>query len=109
MIAVFAAMEIEVKACLTWSSNIRQTELQGFPVYETEGSVICQTGIGIRARDAAQPDVARRNHRKSAESRRSDPGTRKIGASDRDGVWNRNRNGYSQVAAASAARIVASA
>ena len=51
-------MEIEVKACLTWTSNIRQTELQGFPVYETEGAVICQTGIGIRARDASEATLA---------------------------------------------------
>jgi len=58
VIAVFAAMEIEVKACLTWTSNIRQTELQGFPVYETEGAVICQTGIGIRARDASEATLA---------------------------------------------------
>ena len=42
-------MEIEVQACLTWISNIRQSELQGLSVYETQGAMICQTGIGIRA------------------------------------------------------------
>jgi nucleoside phosphorylase len=59
MIAVFAAMEIEVKACLTWTSDVRQTELQGFPVYETEGAVICQTGLGVRAREAAEAALTR--------------------------------------------------
>jgi len=58
MIAVFAAMEIEVQACLTWISNIRHSELQGFSVYETQGAMICQTGIGIRARDAAEAALA---------------------------------------------------
>ena len=58
MIAVFAAMEIEVQACLTSMNNIRRTELQGFHVYETEGAVICQTGIGTRARDAAEASLA---------------------------------------------------
>jgi adenosylhomocysteine nucleosidase len=59
MIAVFAAMEVEVKACLAGLSDVRQTEVQGFPVYETEGAVICQTGIGVRARDAAEAALTR--------------------------------------------------
>ena len=58
MIAVFAAMQPEVSACLTWTSNIRQTEVHGFPVYETEGAMICQTGIGIRAREASEAALA---------------------------------------------------
>jgi nucleoside phosphorylase len=58
MIAVFAALEIEVQACLTWTSNTRQTEVEGFLVYEIEGAMICQTGIGIRARDAAEAALA---------------------------------------------------
>jgi adenosylhomocysteine nucleosidase len=59
MIAVFAAMDLEVKACLTWTRNIRQTDVHGFPVYETEGAVICQTGIGTRSREAAEVTLAR--------------------------------------------------
>jgi adenosylhomocysteine nucleosidase len=58
MIAVFAAMQPEVSACLTWTSNIRQTEVQGFPVYEIEGAVICQTGLGTRAREASEAALA---------------------------------------------------
>jgi len=58
VIAVFAAMQPEVSACLTWTSNIRQTEVHGFPVYETEGAMICQTGIGIRAREASEAALA---------------------------------------------------
>jgi adenosylhomocysteine nucleosidase len=58
LIAVFAAMEVEVKACLTWTSNVRKTELQGVPVYETEGAVICQTGIGTRAQEAGRVVLA---------------------------------------------------
>jgi adenosylhomocysteine nucleosidase len=61
MIAVFAAMQPEVSACLTWTSNIRQIEVQGFPVYETEGAVICRTGIGTRAREASEAALARYN------------------------------------------------
>jgi len=52
-------MQIEGQACLTWISNIRHGELQGFSVYETQGAMICQTGIGIRARDAAEAALAR--------------------------------------------------
>jgi len=59
MIAVFAAMEIEVQACLTSMSNTRRTELQGLPVYEAEGAVICQTGIGARAQEASEAALAR--------------------------------------------------
>jgi len=58
MIAVFAAMQPEVSACLTWTNNIRQTEVQGFPVYEIEGAAICQTGLGTRAREASEAALA---------------------------------------------------
>ena len=58
MIAVFAAMQPEVSACLTWTSNIRQTEVQGFPLYEIEGAMICQTSLGTRAREAAEAVLA---------------------------------------------------
>jgi nucleoside phosphorylase len=54
MIAVFAAMQPEASACLSRTSKIRQTQVQGFPVYESEGAVVSQTGIGIRARGAAE-------------------------------------------------------
>lgn len=54
MIAVFAAMEIEVQACLAGTNDIRRTELQGYPVHKSHGVIICQTGIGIRAREAAK-------------------------------------------------------
>ena len=47
-----------MKACLTWTNNVRQAELQGFPVYEAEGAIICQTGIGIRAREAVEAALA---------------------------------------------------
>jgi len=47
-------MEIEVQACLAGRNDIRRTEVQGYPVNQIQGAIICQTGIGIRAREAAK-------------------------------------------------------
>ncbi len=54
MIAVFAAMDTEVRAALSWASNIRESDAAGFPVYEVDGAVVCRTGIGPIAKDAAR-------------------------------------------------------
>ncbi len=59
MILIFAAMQTEVSACLSWLREYRETDVSGFPVLETEGAVICQTGLGPRAKDAAEAVIAR--------------------------------------------------
>ncbi len=59
MILVFAAMQPEISACLGWVRQYRNTEIAGFPVIEADGAVICQTGLGRRAKDAADAVMAR--------------------------------------------------
>jgi adenosylhomocysteine nucleosidase len=59
VILVFAAMQPEVSACLGWMREYRNTEIAGFPVLEADGAVICQTGLGRRAKDAADAVIAR--------------------------------------------------
>ena len=59
MILVFAAMQPEVSACLGWMREYRQTEIEGFPVLEADGAIICQTGLGRRAKDAAEALITR--------------------------------------------------
>jgi adenosylhomocysteine nucleosidase len=54
MIAVFAALQGEVSACLASIEPLGGREVGGFPVTEAAGLVVCQTGIGRRARDAAE-------------------------------------------------------
>jgi len=53
MIAVFAALESEVSACLTSLNITKQAETGGYKIIEAEGAVVCQTGVGPRAKDAA--------------------------------------------------------
>lgn len=53
MIAVFAAMAVEVRACLVAVTGGREREIGGFPVIEGDGILICQTGLGRRAIEAA--------------------------------------------------------
>ena len=59
MILVFAAMQPEVSACLGWMREYRQTEIEGFAALEADGAIICQTGLGRRAKDAAEALIAR--------------------------------------------------
>jgi adenosylhomocysteine nucleosidase len=59
VILVFAAMQPEVSVCLGWMREYRNTEIAGFPVLEADGAVICQTGLGRRAKDAADAVIAR--------------------------------------------------
>lgn len=59
MILVFAAMQPEVSACLGWMREYRQTEIEGFPALEADGAIICQTGLGRRAKDAAEALITR--------------------------------------------------
>lgn len=59
MILIFAAMQTEVSACLGWLREYQQNEVGGFPVLEANGAVICQTGLGRRAKDAADAVIAR--------------------------------------------------
>jgi nucleoside phosphorylase len=54
MIAVFAALQGEVSACLASLAVTGAREIAGFPVTEADGAVLCQTGIGPRARTAAE-------------------------------------------------------
>jgi nucleoside phosphorylase len=53
VIAIFAAMDTEVRAAIGWTTAIRESEVAGFPTYEIEGGVVCRTGIGPRAKVAA--------------------------------------------------------
>lgn len=59
MILIFAAMQTEVGTCLSWLREYREAEVDGFPVLEAEGAVICQTGLGRRAKEAADAVIAR--------------------------------------------------
>jgi adenosylhomocysteine nucleosidase len=54
MIAVFAALQAEVSACLASLSVQRETAAAGFPVHQAEGAIVCQTGMGPRAKAAAE-------------------------------------------------------
>jgi nucleoside phosphorylase len=58
MIAVFAALQGEVSACLASLEVTGTRTLAGFPVTETNGAVVCQTGLGRRAKDAAEAILA---------------------------------------------------
>lgn len=53
MIAVFAALQSEVSACLASLAVTETRDVAGFSVTEAEGAVVCQTGLGRRAREAA--------------------------------------------------------
>ncbi len=53
MILVFAAMEPEVRACFGGGAIGPSREVAGFPVYESTGLAVCQTGLGRRSHDAA--------------------------------------------------------
>ena len=59
VIAVFAAMQSEVSVCLQWAKEVRSSEVDGLRLSETDGMVVCQTGIGPRSRDAAESVVSR--------------------------------------------------
>lgn len=59
MIAIFAAMDTEVRAAIGWATPLRETEVGGYPVTEIEGAVVCRTGIGPRAIDAAAVTLER--------------------------------------------------
>jgi len=52
-------MQTEVGTCLGWLREYRQDEVAGFPVLEANGAVICQTGLGRRAKDAADAVIGR--------------------------------------------------
>lgn len=54
MILVFAAMQQEARACLAALSGTREGTIAGFPVTESETALVCQTGLGRRAREAAE-------------------------------------------------------
>ena len=53
VILVFAAMRPEVDACLGWAPPDSETDAGGFPILVRGDVVVCQTGIGRRARGAA--------------------------------------------------------
>jgi adenosylhomocysteine nucleosidase len=54
VIAIFAAMDTEVRAAIGWTKASRESEVAGFPIYEIDGGVVCRTGIGPRAKQAAE-------------------------------------------------------
>jgi nucleoside phosphorylase len=58
MIAVFAALQAEVSACLGALVVQRETEIAGVPVIEADGAVVARTGLGPRARDASEAVLA---------------------------------------------------
>lgn len=53
MIAIFAAMNVEVRACLSALPGANERSIGGFPVIVSETALICQTGLGRQANDAA--------------------------------------------------------
>ncbi|MCH7952416.1 MAG: hypothetical protein IIC25_00875 [Chloroflexi bacterium] len=53
VILVFAAQETEVRACFGGGAIGPSRDVAGFPVYETAGLAVCQTGLGRRSRNAA--------------------------------------------------------
>lgn len=53
MIAIFAAMEPEVSACLGSLSGVRHSSVGGFAVVEGDLGVVCRTGLGRRAEEAS--------------------------------------------------------
>ena len=60
MIAIFAAMESEVAACPEWARRGEKETLEGAVVFQGEGALVCQTGIGReRARQAAETTLSR--------------------------------------------------
>jgi adenosylhomocysteine nucleosidase len=61
MIAVFAALDAEVRASIGWTSETTQREIAGFPVVEGPGFIVCQTGMGRRAEVAAEAILAQVN------------------------------------------------
>lgn len=61
MIAVFAALDAEVRASIGWASETTQREIAGFPVTEGPGFIVCQTGMGRRAETAAAAILAQVN------------------------------------------------
>jgi nucleoside phosphorylase len=54
MIAVFAAMNAEVRACLAALDDARQTTVNGISVVQGANTFVCQTGVGRRAKDTAE-------------------------------------------------------
>jgi len=58
MIALFAAMEIEVQACLAGVGSSSQRVIGSHPVIHADGVLICRTGIGRRAKDVAEAVLA---------------------------------------------------
>ena len=58
MILVFTAMTPETDACLGWAPAPRQRRVAGYPVFETGDVAVCQTGLGRRAKDAADAVLA---------------------------------------------------
>ena len=58
MIAMFAAMNVEVRACLGALTATRERSVAGFPVVESETALICQTGLGRQAERAADAMLA---------------------------------------------------
>jgi nucleoside phosphorylase len=47
-------MDAEVRAAIGWTNATGESEVAGFPVYEIGGGVVCRTGIGPRAKAAAE-------------------------------------------------------
>lgn len=54
MIAIFAAMAVEVRACLAAGTGWRERRIGGFPVVDANGILVCQTGLGRPAIEAAE-------------------------------------------------------
>ena len=53
VILVFAAQETEVRACFGGGAIGPSRDVAGFPVYEADRLVVCQTGLGRRSHNAA--------------------------------------------------------
>jgi nucleoside phosphorylase len=63
MIAVFAAMDMEVAACFGGSTPMASDDTDGFPLYREGDVVVCKTGIGRRAEQAAEALLSRHSPR----------------------------------------------
>jgi nucleoside phosphorylase len=58
VITVLAALQPEISACLGSLEIKRETTIAGFPAFETDGAVLCQSGMAMRAREAAEAVIA---------------------------------------------------
>jgi nucleoside phosphorylase len=58
VIAIFAALQLEVEACLSSLSPVRETNIGPFTVLQGDLGFVCRTGVGRVAEDATERAIA---------------------------------------------------